>query len=217
MLSALHLLACAPSPPALPTVTPSGTPPTDLPDREAWAATAPLEGVQRLFVGPFRCALPDGRVVDFHPRGIARSDDGLRGRWSHRDHTLTLETEGPAASFPYQAWSASGAWMLATPDGALACRPGHEAAPATGGTWLRVVDAGGPLTTVGKALVPLELPLVVQDGSREHEGLLLRHRPGHAPDVIAQAIADAVQQPVALSAAPTLDAPYELVVGGGVD
>lgn len=209
----LALLACAPSAPDLPRVEPASTPPAELPAREAWAATAPLEGVQRLFVGPFRCALPDGRTVDFHPRGIARNAEGLRGRWTHRDQALTLEADGTSVTWAYTPWSAGGAWMLAAPEGVLACRPGHEGETAAAGPWVRVVDGGGDLATAGRALTTLELPLVVQEGHADGAGLRLRHAEGTDARPLAQRVADATGHPVTLEATAALDAPYELVVG----
>ena len=205
----LLFAACTTAPP---TLTPQG-PPAPLADTEAWRRTAPLEGIERLFVGPFRCSLPGGDVADFHPNGMVRTAAGGRGRWSQAAGNFQLEGEGLALEGPYEGWSQAGAWMLATPLGALGCRPGHEGEVPAAGPWLRVRDGGGPMEEAGRALTDASLPLVVQQGTSDIGGIALRHRPGFDPTELGQHLADQLQQPVRLEVVPSLPSPYELVVG----
>jgi hypothetical protein len=199
-------------------VTPEGTPPP-LPEAPAWATVRPLDGVQRLFGGPFRCRVPDGTVVDFHPNGMARGEPAFRGTWIHRDAELVVEARQEGVelvySWPYVGYTHDGDWMLATPDGALACRPGHEATPGPAGSWLEVIDAGGSTEAAAKVLSTAEGVAFAVDGpvGEGRSGLWLRHRPSIDGRSVAQHVATGLGLPVAVEEVPDLAAPLQLVVG----
>lgn len=208
------LLACMR---ADPIVSPGA--PAALPDTLAWAHVRPLDGAPRLFGGPFRCALPDGTDVSFHPNGMARGEPAFRGNWRHEGNTLTAEArhEGVEQQYrwPYEGFARRGDWMLATPEGALACRPGHDTAPGPAGDWIRVLDAGGDAQDAGHALVDAPgIALAVDAHATDPSpGIVLRHRPSHAAPALAQHLADRLQQPIRIETVPDLTAPYELRVG----
>jgi hypothetical protein len=223
MLFVSLLLACAPAGPPGVVVQPSA-PTQPLPADPAWHLVAPLDGIERLFVGPFRCRLDAQEVADFHPNGMVRSDAGLRGRWKREGKQLELTSGADGASTSlggaYRGYTRSGSWMIALPDAVWACRPGHEGdVRSPGGVWLRAVDAGGPYEVAGKALATTDLAMVVEspsddpDNASDAAGIVLRHRDGIDAQPVARAVADHTGQPVTLHLVPELDAPMELRVG----
>jgi hypothetical protein len=208
------LVACwSPSPTAMPAT------PVPLPEASAFERVRPLDGAQRLFGGPFRCVLPDGTDVSFHPNGIARGEPAFRGSWRHEAGVLTVEARHDGVEiiydWPYIAYARNSDWMLATPTGALSCRPGHEAEPGPGGSWIQVFHAGGPAPEAGRALTDApDLALVVDANSApEQDGVMLFHREGLPAMRLAQHLADRLAVPVTTATAPDQAAPYLLVVG----
>ncbi len=210
------LVACNSAP--VNQVLPEGEAPP-LPAEPAWASVRTLDGAQRLFGGPFRCRIPDGTVVDFHPNGMTRGEPAFRGNWVHRGTELTVEARQEGVelvySWPYVAFTHDGDWMLATPHGALACRPGHEAAPGRSGPWLEVIDAGGGTEAAAKVLSTAAEVVFAVDGPVQggRQGLLLRHRPEAEGRAVAQHLATGLGRPVSLEENSELTAPYQLIVG----
>ena len=218
MLPLFLALACSPSDRDV--LTPSAAearPPAESPP---WGDIRPLDGVERLFTGPFRCALPQegAVVVDFHPRAIARGTT-LRGRWTHRERTLTMEWgAGAPLEHPYEPFSQTGIWWLAGPGGAMPCKLGHEAELPSGGHWIRVVDTGGDVPAAGLHLADLPgVGLVTLDEApgTSAAGLRLQHRADQVDSAraLGQAIADRLTRPVTLVESPEVRA-LTLEVGG---
>ena len=149
---------------------------------------------------------------------MLRGEPDLRGNWTHAGRVLSGEArwrgvDGPYA-WPYTPYTRGGAWLLASPAGVIACRPGHDRAASGGGSWVRVRPAGGDPTLVGRALAGRdELALVVLDSPADPvDGIVLVYAGEDAPRGLAQALADALQLPVRLAAEP-IDAPVEVRVG----
>ena len=209
------LVACNPSPP---TALPQGEPPP-LPAESAWKAVRPLDGVQRLFGGPFRCRLADDTVVDFFPNGMARGEPAFRGRWTHQDQTLTVDARHHGVDlvyrWPYQAYTHEGDWVLASADEAIACRPGHQVAPGPAGRWVEVVDGGGPAADAARVLSTAPEVVFAVDGAvgPAREGVWLQHRPGVEALPLAQHVATGLGVPVTVREDAALASPYRLVVG----
>jgi len=208
----LLVLACA-TPSAViqprgPASEPAATP--------AWDESRDLDGVERLFTGPFRCSLPTGTVAAFHPNGVVRDAASLRGRWQHRARTLTIEADGQETHWAYEPFVVRGSWHLATAHGVLPCMLGHEAEVPPTGAWLRVAPAGGDVEAIGHRLHDLEGVALVTAHPEVPavDGLVLVHTAARVDEAraVAQGIADRAGQPVALSPVPD-DVPLRLEVG----
>jgi len=190
-----------------------------MPSEPAWKAVRPLDGVQRLFGGPFRCRIPDGTVVDFHPNGMARGEPAFRGNWKHGGTELVVEARHEGVELTYE-WSYTpfnhqGDWVLGTRDGALACRPGHEGEPGGAGDWVDVLDAGGATDQAARVLSTAPGVVFAVDGAVTEpiDGLVLRFPEGADGRALGQHLATGLQRDVRLEAHPDLGAPFQLVVG----
>jgi len=160
-----------------------------------------------MFTGPFQCRLPaTEQAASFHPNGMVRDTDSLRGRWTHRARTLTIErSDGPDLSYPYEPFVLRGTWVLATPSGAVPCRLGHDAEVPSSGAWLTVRSAGGDLEAAGRRLHDLAGVGLVTEGAAVSEatGLRLVHAAGHESlaRTVGQQIADRLGREVTLHVA----------------